>query len=68
MSRREEQIRAVAAECGIEVAELTWEPIGMAMEMCGPSGGWRLVDAEGDDYMAYNSEDLIARLRESKEG
>lgn len=59
MSRNEKRIRDKCTELGIEVESLRWEPIGMAMEMCGHSGGWILNDF---DPVGLSTEEALANL------
>ncbi len=65
MKLREKKIRAAAAEAGIILGEVRWEPIGQAMEMCGPSGGWTIFEAEpgSEVWVAYHFEDIINQIR-----
>lgn len=57
------RILAVAELLGVAVTELEWEPIGIAFEMTGPSGGWRLEGIVNNDRpitaMAYSERELI---------
>lgn len=57
------RILAVAELLGVAVTELEWEPIGIAFEMSGPSGGWRLEGVVNNDKhitaMAYSERELI---------
>ncbi len=62
MSRNEKRIRDVCAKLGIYVGSLRWEPIGMAMEMCGREGGWILNDF---DPIGLSTEEAIDYLTES---
>lgn len=41
------RIRATLEASGHTVIRVWWEPIGIAMEMCGPSGGWMAETATG---------------------
>lgn len=60
------RILAVAELLGVAVTELEWEPIGIAFEMTGPSGGWRLEGVVNNDKhitaMAYSERELIKDL------
>jgi hypothetical protein len=60
VSRNEKRIREVAAELGIYVESLRWEPIGMDFEMCGRSGGWIL---NGFESIGLSTEEAIKYLR-----
>lgn len=57
------RILAVAELLGVAVTELEWQPIGIAYEMTGPSGGWRLEGVVNNDRnitaMAYSERELI---------
>ena len=40
---------------GFNDVKVWWEPIGKALEMCGPSGGWLYSHSECDeDFLGYN--------------
>ena len=62
LSRQRKRIHKAAAELGIEIERLTWEPIGKAGEKVGPSGGWRLEDAEERSFYGYNVDELISEM------
>lgn len=56
------RILAVAELLGVAVTSLEWEPIGIAFEMTGPSGGWCLEGVVNNDRpitaMAYSEREL----------
>ena len=49
------KIEKALNEFGLILKEATYEPWGIAMEMCGPSGGWYVVaiDPVGDYLDSY---------------
>lgn len=61
MGRREQAIRRAAKKAGIAVESVSWEPIGMAMEMCGPSGGWA-VSIGYEVLVAYHYKEIIEQI------
>ena len=61
MSRREKLIRKVAAEAGITIISVRYEPIGPAMEMCGHSGGWIVNEGE---FVGYSVVDVVQDIRD----
>lgn len=63
MKMREKAIRRAAEKAGVTIEWITWEPIGIAMEMCGPSGGWA-VSTGGDVLVAYHYKEIIEQLTE----
>ncbi len=74
MTRNEKKIRVVAAEVGIKIESVAWEPLGTAMEMCGPSGGWIVIEKEpvppeplsyvGEWFTGYNVAEVCQQIRE----
>lgn len=60
MSRNEKKIRKLAKELGIEIESIKWKPWGLAMEMCGPSGGWIVNEGE---FVALTIEELLDAMR-----
>ena len=61
-SRQRKAILNAAQKAGLAVLGLHWTPIGIAYEMCGPSGGWALDTKERGVMPAYNAKDLVAEL------
>jgi hypothetical protein len=72
VSRQREAIKKAALEADLKIRTLEWEPIGICLEMCGPSGGWFVEtenkDPEGYDpeFMAYNAEEICQMIRNWK--
>jgi len=68
MSRNQDKIRRAVKAKGWEVIELSWDPIGPAIEMCGPDGGWFLmVEYNGEKYnyetiLAYNIKEVLEQI------
>lgn len=58
MSRNTDKITKAVKAKGWNILDLSWEPIGCAMEMCGPDGGWWL-DVEYDDGKHYDYEIIL---------
>jgi len=58
-------IQKAAEDLGLKIQEMIWEPIGPAAEMCGNSGGWRILDSEDRDYLGYNYAEVIEDMRRS---
>ena len=49
MSDRKQKIIQALESKGYVIEYIAWEPIGKAMEMCGPSGGWYVeIDINND--------------------
>ena len=68
MSRNTDKIIKAVKAKGWEIIELSWDPIGPSMEMCGPDGGWYLtVEYNGDKYdyetiLAYNIKEILEQI------
>lgn len=41
------KLRLQMEDAGYKNVKVWWEPLGMAMEMCGPSGGWMSESTSG---------------------
>jgi hypothetical protein len=66
VTRNERRIQKAAEAVGLKVREVHWEPIGIAMEMCGPSGGWVVFTEHPEDAIcAYNVGDLLERIKDA---
>lgn len=46
-TKRAKALRLKLEAVGYTQVRVWWEPIGMAMEMCGPSGGWMAESDQG---------------------
>ncbi len=55
MSRNTDRIRKAAADIGVKIDSIVWQPIGPNFEMMGCSGGW-IVNGEA---IALNVADAI---------
>ena len=53
MSRNTDKIKKALEAKGYVVDDIAWEPIGTAMEKCGPSGGWVVSFELPDDEVEY---------------
>jgi hypothetical protein len=74
MSRNTDKIAKALKEKGWEAEEIIWEPIGIAMEMCGPDGGWtvRIKDDNnqlGNYYLVlgYNIQEVLEEIKKLPE-
>lgn len=65
MSRQRDLIQKAAKDCGLVIAQLSWEPVGISLEMQGPSGGWYVETADGK-FVAYNAKDICEQMRNWK--
>lgn len=65
MSRQRQMIGKALAEAGYEVIEIEWAPIGIAFEMCGPSGGW-YVTTKTDSFCGYNAKEVCQQIQKWK--
>ena len=53
MSRNADKIKKALAAKGYAVGEMRWDPVGHAVEMCGPEGGWYVEVVFADDPEKY---------------
>jgi hypothetical protein len=67
MSNNKDRIIKTLSKYSLEADEIDWQPLGAALEMCGPSGGWYVHLTNCKDYMALNIESLINEI-ETYEG
>ena len=61
MSTRALKIKRYAERLGLTVHSVTWTPIGGAMEMCGPEGGW-VVETDFGVAVGYNVGEVMESL------
>lgn len=66
MSQQRDRILKAINDAKLTLRELRWEPIGIALEMCGPSGGWWLTTEE-ESFAAYNVGQLLQQIRNWKD-
>ncbi len=74
MSRSKEKIRKAIEAKGWTILELDWEPIGPAMEKCGPDGGWSIMiekevpdkPYEFEHLMGYNIGEIMDQIAKLK--
>jgi len=59
LSRQRKRIVEYCKKKGITIESLNWEPLGTASEMCGRSGGWELIDVDGEAYLGENVDLLL---------
>lgn len=54
LTRARKRILEFAENHGIEIVSIEWTPIGRNMEMCGPEGGWVVIDTHQNHFVGYN--------------
>lgn len=64
MSSSERRIRAAAKQLGFEIEDIHWEPISIALEMCGHSGGWVI---NGGQILGYNWIEVVREMKRIKD-
>lgn len=69
MSRNRDLIEAALREAKIQFHAVEWHPIRRGPEMCGPEGGWVLVDKYGQtvDWLGYNTTFALGEICERVE-
>ena len=60
MSRNEKKIRKLAADLGIRIKSIVWEPWGQSFEMQGIAGGWII----NEDPIGLNIEEALGFMRQ----
>jgi hypothetical protein len=72
LSYQRDSIKRAARDAGLKIRTLEWEPIGVCLEMQGPSGGWFVEttnkDPEGEDpeFVAYSATEVCQMIRNWK--
>jgi hypothetical protein len=67
MSKNKDRIIKTLAKYNLEADEIDWQPIDIAFEMCGNSGGWFVHLTNDKIYMGLNIDQLINEI-ETYEG
>ena len=68
MSRNKGKIEKALKDAGIPFKRVEWHIITKGPEMCGPEGGWVLVDTNGCtvDWLGYNVKWALETVAERK--
>ena len=66
MSRQRDKIQKAATRLGFGKVKMLYEPIGIALEMCGHTGGWEVRTKDGQEFLGYNADEVIADMEISK--
>lgn len=66
MSKNADRIRNALEAKGYAVEEIAWEPIGSAVEMGGPSGGWyvAITEPSNETILGYNIQEVMEQINE----
>jgi len=65
MSYRSEKIKKALETKGYTNVKAWYEPLGVALEMCGPSGGWLYSsDQRNEDWLGYNVEEALEAVKQ----
>jgi hypothetical protein len=64
-TRARSRILAEARHLCFKITKIEWQTIGIAFEMCGPSGGWEVRAENGYLFHGYNVDEVIADMRDA---